>query len=198
LLAVPVRPLARAVPAALAVAALVAPAAAGAHTSGHAVDSATRATKRCANTHVIPTRRNLSNVRRAILCLHNQIRARHHLPLLRINRKLVHAAAGHSASMVRQRYFDHTEPTGATFVQRIERARYVRPNQAWSLGENIAWGTGELASPAGVMRAWMHSPGHRANILHRSYREVGIGIKLGVPTDGHTGATFTIDFGARR
>jgi uncharacterized protein YkwD len=194
LLAVSVRSLARALPAALATAALVTPAAAGA-TTAHA--STARAPKRCANTHVIPNRRNLAKVRRAILCLHNQIRARHHLPLLRLNRKLVRAAAGHSTSMVHKRYFDHTDPNGATFVQRIERAHYVRPNQAWSLGENIAWGTGPLSTPAGVMRAWMHSPGHRANILRRSYRELGIGIKLGVPTTGHAGATFTVDFGRR-
>ena len=193
----PVRSLARALPAALAAAALVTPAAAGARTSGHAVASAAGAPKRCSFTHVVPTRRNMRKVRRAILCLHNQIRARHHLPLLRINRRLGRAAVGHSSSMVRQRYFDHTDPNGATFVQRIMRARYVRPNQGWSLGENIAWGTGRLSTPAGVMRAWMHSPGHRANILRRSYREVGIGIKLGVPTAGKTGATFTIDFGAR-
>jgi uncharacterized protein YkwD len=195
LLAVPVRSLARALPAALAVAALVTPAAAGARTSGHA--SAARAPKHCANPHVVPTRRNLGKVRRAILCLHNQIRASHHLPLLRLNRKLIRAAAGHSTSMVHKRYFDHTDPSGATFVQRIERAHYVRPNQAWSLGENIAWGTGSLSTPAGVMRAWMHSPGHRANILRRGYRELGIGIKLGVPTTGHAGATFTVDFGRR-
>jgi uncharacterized protein YkwD len=195
---VSVRPLARALPAALAVAALVTPAAAAARTSGHAVASAARAPKHCSFTHVVPTRHNLGKVRRAILCLHNQIRARHHLPLLRINNRLGRAAVGHSANMVRRRYFDHTDPNGSTFVQRILHTRYVRRSQGWSLGENIAWGTGSLSTPAGVMRAWMHSPGHRANILRRSYREAGIGIKLGVPTTGHAGATFTVDFGARR
>jgi uncharacterized protein YkwD len=194
--AVPVRPLARALPAAaLAAAVLVSPAAAGARSSGHAV--ASRAPKHCSYTHVVPTRHNLWKVRRAIVCLHNQVRARHHLPLLRVNPELGRAAVGHSANMVRRRYFDHTDPNGRTFVQRIMRAHYARPSQGWSLGENIAWGTGASSTAAGVMRAWMHSSGHRANILGRAYREVGVGIKLGVPTNGRAGATFTVDFGAR-
>jgi len=47
------------------------------------------------------------------------------------------------------------------------------------------------------MTSWMNSPGHKANILKRAYREVGIGIKLGVPTDDTVGATYTLDFGAK-
>jgi len=43
----------------------------------------------------------------------------------------------------------------------------------------------------------MHSSGHRANILKSSYRELGIGIRAGVPTDATVGATFTTDFGVK-
>ena len=39
------------------------------------------------------------------------------------------------------------------------------------------------------MNAWMNSAGHKANILKKAYREVGIGIRLGVPTDDGVGAT---------
>jgi uncharacterized protein YkwD len=189
---VPVRKLARVVPAALAVAALAAPASAPAATHAR-----TAATRQCANTHLVPNARNLRAVRAAILCLHNQIRAQYGLPRLKSNVKLRRAALGHSSSMVRGRYFDHTDPNGRTFVQRVLGAGYVHRGQGWSLGENIAWGTGKLATPAGVMDAWMHSAGHRANILQRSYREVGIGVELGVPSAGGSGATYTVDFGAR-
>ena len=48
------------------------------------------------------------------------------------------------------------------------------------------------------MRAWMASPGHRANVLRRSFRELGIGIAAGMPTDPASGATYTADYGARR
>ena len=41
----------------------------------------------------------------------------------------------------------------------------------------------------------MNSAGHKANILKRAYREVGIGIRLGVPEHDGVGATITADFG---
>ena len=46
----------------------------------------------------------------------------------------------------------------------------------------------------------MDSPGHRANILRRQFREIGIGIALGAPVGagGLHGATYTADFGVRR
>jgi uncharacterized protein YkwD len=189
-LAVPLRKFARVLPAALAAFALAAPASAPAAVSRAAASH-------CANTQVLPTRSNLRIVRAALLCLHNQIRAQHGLPALKANGKLVKAALGHSASMVRRRYFDHTDPNGRTFVARILGAGYASRRQGWALGENIGWGTGRLATPAAIMSAWMKSPGHRANILERSYREIGIGIKLGVPTTARSGATFTVDFGVR-
>ena len=37
------------------------------------------------------------------------------------------------------------------------------------------------------MNAWMNSPGHKPNIVKRAYREVGIGIRLGVPSDEGVG-----------
>jgi uncharacterized protein YkwD len=47
----------------------------------------------------------------------------------------------------------------------------------------------------------MNSPGHRANILQRAFREIGIGIETGVPVRlsvSQSGATYTADFGVRR
>ncbi|MFN8196167.1 MAG: CAP domain-containing protein [Nocardioidaceae bacterium] len=41
------------------------------------------------------------------------------------------------------------------------------------LGENIAYG---YATPAAVVRAWMHSPGHRKNLLNRRYKRIGLGL----------------------
>jgi uncharacterized protein YkwD len=151
----------------------------------------------CQNTDLLPTAQNVELVRTAILCLHNQIRAQHALPLLKLNTKLGKAAVAHSSEMVSDGYFDHTAPSGATFVDRILHAGYVKKSDGWTLGENLAWGTGDLSTPAGVMSSWMASPGHKANILKKSYREVGIGIKLGVPSDDGVGATYTADFGVK-
>jgi uncharacterized protein YkwD len=164
-----------------------------------AVARAAQAPAECANADAAPNGGNLDAVRAAIVCLHNQIRERNGLPLLKGNTKLRRAAEGHSAEMVQKRYFDHTSPTGATMVDRILAAGYVRADQGWVLGENLEWGTGNLSTPRGALDAWMKSPGHRANILKRSYRQMGIGIALGIPVSGGgTGATITVDFGARR
>ena len=39
-------------------------------------------------------------------------------------------------------------------------------------GENIAWGQ---QTPKEVMNAWMNSPGHRANILNKNFKYIGVG-----------------------
>ena len=116
-----------------------------------------------------------------MLCLHNAERARHGLPRLSENPRLRRAAARHAAHMVEARFFDHTTPAGSTMVDRIRRTGYTSGARGWSIGENIAWGTGRLATAAQIHRSWMSSPGHRANILQRSFREIGIGIETGVP-----------------
>ena len=47
------------------------------------------------------------------------------------------------------------------------------------------------------MNAWMNSAGHKANIVKKAYKELGIGIRIGVPTDNGVGATITADFGTK-
>jgi uncharacterized protein YkwD len=191
---------------ALVAAALVVPAAADAkhrHAHHHRLKAlkapAAKVIKECPDADLEPAAGNLGRIRTAILCLHNQIRAQRHLPRLREHKRLRKAAVGHSRDMVRSRYFEHTTPSGVTMVDRILKARYVREDQGWSLGENLEWGTGSLSTPRGAMDAWMHSPGHRANILQRSFRELGVGVVLGVPVaNAARGATYTVDFGVRR
>jgi uncharacterized protein YkwD len=151
----------------------------------------------CQNTDLVPTAQNIELIRAALLCLHNQVRAQYHLPALKLNVKLQKAGATHSNEMVEDGYFDHTSPDGTTFVERILDAGYAKPSDGWTLGENLAWGTGDLSTPDGVMNAWMNSAGHKANILKRDYKEIGFGIKLGVPSDDTVGATISAEFGTK-
>jgi uncharacterized protein YkwD len=133
---------------------------------------------------------------RATLCVLNGQRARQGLPALRLNRKLSKAARLHSRAMARKRFFSHTSLDGTDFVTRIRRSGYLSGARSWSVGENIAWGSGDRAAPRSIGGAWMDSPPHRANILSSSYRAIGIGISLGTPS-GASGATYTTDFGRR-
>jgi uncharacterized protein YkwD len=154
--------------------------------------------RHCSGTNAQPQAGNLDDVRDAVLCLHNRERAARDLPALRENSKLRHAADDHSADMVAQGYFSHDSRSGTGMTDRILDTGYAR-GRGWSLGENIAWGMGSRATAAEIHRSWMESPGHRANILRREFREIGIGIALGAPVEnGRDGATYTADFGVRR
>ncbi len=133
---------------------------------------------------------------RATLCRLNAERARLRLSPLRLNRRLAAAARRHSRAMARRHFFSHDSLTGASFVDRIRGTGYLRGARSWSVGENIAYGSGRLSTPNAIGRAWMNSPAHRANILSGSFRSIGIGIAAGTPY-GRGGATYTTDFGRR-
>ena len=91
-------------------------------------------------------------------------------------------------------FFAHEAPDGTDVVDRLTAAGYIRLGSGWEVGENLAWAQGVPASPRNVVKAWMESPGHKANVLTRSYREIGIGIVLGTPKGGPDGST-TTNFG---
>jgi uncharacterized protein YkwD len=42
----------------------------------------------------------------------------------------------------------------------------------------------------------MESPGHRANILSRRFRQAGLGVAFGDPGAGMDGVTYALDFGS--
>ena len=133
---------------------------------------------------------------RATLCVLNADRARSGLRPLRLNHRLSLAARRHSRAMAARHFFSHDSLNGSSFLDRIRRTGYLSGAHSWTVGENIAYGSGRLQTPRAIGRAWMNSPGHRANILSRSFRSIGIGIAAGTPFGGG-GATYTTDFGRR-
>jgi uncharacterized protein YkwD len=153
----------------------------------------------CESGNATPAAASSRRLQSAVLCLLNDERSRHHMRRLRLNGRLGRAANRHAKDMVRRHYFAHTSPSGVDFVRRIRRAGYLRSAGAWLVGENLAWGSVNRSTPASIMDAWMHSPGHRANILNRRFREIGIGVTFGAP-EGAEGpsATYATDFGSRR
>ena len=147
----------------------------------------------CAGANADPEGASLTVVKHATLCLLNQERAQHGLKKLRANGRLSLASQRHSNDMTRRKYFEH-----GNFVGRIKAARYLRGYGSWSVGENIAWGSGDLATPNEIVKAWMNSPPHRHNILAAQFKEIGIGVTRGVPVrEDYEGATYATDFGRR-
>jgi uncharacterized protein YkwD len=98
--------------------------------------------------------------------------------------------------MVARGYFSHDSLAGATFVDRIRKAGYVPARAFPSLGEDLAWGSGPLGTPREIVKSWMNSPGHRANILSRRYSEAGMGVAFGDVGIGLSGVSYTLDFGS--
>ena len=152
----------------------------------------------CKNRNAHPAETSTAKIRSATLCLLNQRRAANRRHKLRFNARLAKAARAHAQDMVRRDYFAHTAPGGVSFVDRIMRHDYARPGQGWTLGENLAWGSYQLATPKAIVRSWLQSPGHKANVLNPRFREIGIGVVRGAPQPGTShAATYATSFGTR-
>jgi len=152
----------------------------------------------CHNKYAHPAQVSNATVKQTTLCLLNKKRKEHGRRALKPNRRLARAARKHARDMVERKYFSHTAPGGVSFVDRIMRQDYVNPGQGWTLGENLAWGSYQLATPKSIVRSWMRSPGHRANILNPKFREIGIGVVTGAPAPGtEHAATYATSFGTR-
>lgn len=135
---------------------------------------------------------------RATLCTINAERGRFGLSPLRLNRRLSAAAAAHAGDMDARNYFSHDSLDGGSFVDRIRRSGYLSGARSWTVGENLAWGSRGRAAPQRITQSWMNSPGHRANILSSSFREIGIGLAYGAPVAvGGPAATYATEFGTR-
>ena len=102
-----------------------------------------------------------------IAYLTNKQRALHGCKPVRVDARLTVAARAHSTYMARSGSFSHTGSGGSTFDYRIRVAHYPRP-----LAENIAFG---YRSGLDVMKAWLASPGHRANLLNCKATTLGVG-----------------------
>lgn len=123
---------------------------------------------------------DLAGAQIATLCLVNRERTKRGRKALKGNGTLKKLEASLARDMVKRRYFDHTTPSGRTFSDRLKSIGW----RGSTAGENIAWGSGELGSPAEIVDGWMHSSGHRANILNPSFTRAGTAVILGAPQAG--------------
>jgi hypothetical protein len=82
----------------------------------------------------------------------------------------------------------------------VSQTHYTAHAVRVSVGQNIGWGTGEYATPAAMVAAWIASPGHLENIVTGEYREVGVGVTAAVPARLEPelpGATYAMEFAVR-
>ena len=143
----------------------------------------------------------LTKLEQQVVRLVNQKRANHGLVKLRVNSRLATAARSHSREMGAKQYFSHNSASGEAFSHRLIRFGYKRSGYSyWAAGENIAWGSGLYATAVATVNAWMKSPGHRAVILTKKFRDIGMGTKLcqgGYGSCSSPVTFFTMDVGRR-
>ena len=166
--------------------------------SSHAANRRPTAQRAPSSTNT--ARVHLSTLESQLLGQINTLRARHGLRRLRLSPGLTAAAAQHSASMAQKGYFAHESADGSSFFKRIAYYYPYRSYSRWSAGENILYSTPDIDSGA-ALRLWMNSPEHRANLLSRSWREIGLGaVHSGSAPGVYNGDAVTVvtaDFGVR-
>jgi uncharacterized protein YkwD len=143
--------------------------------------------------------RSVASLEGGVLAELNTVRAAHGLRPLRLNAELSAAARQHTSEMLTDGYFEHESFDGSAFWKRIKRF-YGPGAGSWSVGENLLWSSNTLAAKRAV-ELWMASPGHRENILNRSWREIGIAALYSGTSSGTFGGgpvtLVTTDFGVR-
>ena len=115
----------------------------------------------------------------AIFFATNTEREKHKLPVFQTSRALSACAYEHSRDMALENFFSHenpNDPAKRTVWQRME----VKGLKSGERSENIAMRTTNgltyLAFADEMVKLWMNSPGHRANILNRNLRFLGCGV----------------------
>jgi uncharacterized protein YkwD len=159
------------------------------------------AASKCAAKNAAPESISAAKAERTVHCLVNKERSKRGLGKLDRQGELDRASREHSDHMVNRGCFAHECPGEPNLFQRLVQAGYLTNLGSllrWGYGENIAWGGGELGTPKSIVRAWMNSDGHRANILNRDFDQIGVGLAWGSPQGGSfPAATYTTDFGYR-
>lgn len=103
-----------------------------------------------------------------IIKMVNKVRIEKNLPVLKENKKLNILANKKAKIMAKENNLSHTAGGYNSFSDLIKEANI----EYLAVGENIArnWKT-----PDDVMKAWLNSSGHRANILNKKFTQIGVG-----------------------
>ncbi len=133
-------------------------------------------------------------VERHVVWLINRERAHHGAPRVRRVRALSRAADRHSRDMLRGNFFAHSSRDGTPAVTRVLRYRRARRT-----GETLAYLHGGSSGDQArrVVAMWMASPGHRAVLLDRAFRRIGIA-RRGGHLGGRPVTVVTADFQSAR
>lgn len=114
--------------------------------------------------------KNPNTLEKKVVTLVNKERKKRKLPLLTLDKSITYTAYFKSRDMAQLNYFSHD---GGSYGIWSNLLISNTGNNVHYLGENIAFGQ---TTPNKVMKAWMNSKGHRANILNKHYKSIGVGV----------------------
>jgi uncharacterized protein YkwD len=123
---------------------------------------------------VAPKKTNALTIAGVIAETNDQRAANGDLPPFAENATLDDIATLRLDDMFTQQYFAHVGPQEESAISVASSVGYDH----LALGENLA--LGNYAGDAGVVTAWMNSPGHRANILDTHYTQIGVAVREGM------------------
>ncbi|AKS37927.1 membrane protein [Anoxybacillus gonensis] len=99
----------------------------------------------------------------------NVMRARHGVPPLTWDDRVVKVAYEHSKDMAENKFFAHESPTTGDLQQRL-----IKANIPFEVaGENIA---AEYIDAPAVVEAWLNSRSHRQTLLNEELTHLGVGV----------------------
>lgn len=101
----------------------------------------------------------------------NAERAQRGLAPLRLSGTLDKIAQGHACDNANRLSISHVSSDGGHLVNRLRRGGYAFRTAAENTGRGFASG-------ARAVEWWMHSPGHKKNMLIGQVREIGVGIAM--------------------
>lgn len=128
----------------------------------------TTAAKKPATSQPTQSSYAVSAYEKKVVELTNAERAKQGLAPLTLDTALSKVARIKSQDMKDKNYFDHNSPTYGSPFDMMKKFGISYS----SAGENIAMGQ---TTPEQVVKAWMDSPGHRANIMNSSFTRIGVG-----------------------
>ncbi len=115
---------------------------------------------------------SVSAIEKEVVKLVNAERQKNGLSALELDAELSKVAREKSKDMSTKGYFSHTSPTYGSPFDMMKKFG-IKYSTA---GENIAMGQ---PSAEEVVKAWMNSEGHRANILSKNFTKIGVGYYKG-------------------
>lgn len=119
----------------------------------------------------------------AMTCMTDFARQQAGLNELAPTAPLAQSAGDKSDDILRCDSFSHFA-CGREFTYWMKETGYTSA-PCWRVGENLAWGTDEYGTVRSIFEAWMHSTGHRENILG-NFDEIGISVRVGT-LEGQSG-----------